>query len=104
MGTTHQSTLVTRDATLDAFATDDDADSRGGGPGDDEKAVDADEGGDDETSDDVSAAGDEVDAPLPTTDWTPAGATCAACGAVVERRWRQDDALVCPDCKDWDVR
>lgn len=37
----------------------------------------------------------------PTFDWSPDGAACAACGAVVERRWRGDPGLVCSDCKDW---
>lgn len=37
----------------------------------------------------------------PTADWHPEGATCEACGATVERRWRQGEAMVCPDCKDW---
>lgn len=37
----------------------------------------------------------------PTTVWDPAGQECAACGEVAERLWRQDDAFVCPSCKDW---
>jgi hypothetical protein len=36
-----------------------------------------------------------------TMDWTPGGASCAACGRSVERRWRDDGRLVCPDCKEW---
>jgi hypothetical protein len=36
-----------------------------------------------------------------TMDWTPGGATCASCGATVERRWRDDGRLVCLDCKQW---
>ena len=36
-----------------------------------------------------------------TADWRPGGATCADCGAAVERRWRDGDALVCVDCKEW---
>lgn len=31
------------------------------------------------------------------------GGACEACGATVERRWRQDGALVCPACKRWTV-
>ncbi|MFC7167041.1 DUF7573 domain-containing protein [Halospeciosus flavus] len=31
------------------------------------------------------------------------GSECEACGATVERRWRQDGDLVCPDCKRWTV-
>jgi hypothetical protein len=36
-----------------------------------------------------------------TYQWAPDGAGCEACGATVERRWRDGDLLVCPDCKDW---
>lgn len=31
----------------------------------------------------------------------PAGAACERCGEVVTARWRADDGLVCPACKDW---
>ena len=89
MGTTPQSTTVTRDATLEAFETDEDGDDG------------ADAGTDDDAGD-ASAPDDGVEPPLPTTDWSPKGASCDACGAVVKRRWRQADALVCPDCKNWD--
>lgn len=37
----------------------------------------------------------------PTYTWSAAGGGCAECGAVVERRWRQGDSLVCPECKSW---
>ncbi|WP_144426058.1 DUF7573 domain-containing protein [Halanaeroarchaeum sulfurireducens] len=50
------------------------------------------------------AASASTQAIIPTSAWTPEGAQCASCGAVVERRWRQDDTLVCPDCKDWTHR
>jgi hypothetical protein len=33
--------------------------------------------------------------------WTPGGAECAACGATVRRRWRDDGRFVCADCKAW---
>lgn len=36
-----------------------------------------------------------------TFDWSPEGAACAACGSVVERRWRDDSGMVCADCKEW---
>jgi hypothetical protein len=36
-----------------------------------------------------------------TAAWDPCGGVCAACGAVVERRWRGAAGLVCPDCKEW---
>jgi len=44
----------------------------------------------------------EPDEPARTTyAWSDEGTTCKSCGETVERRWRQDDRLVCPDCKDW---
>lgn len=36
-----------------------------------------------------------------TMDWTPDGAACESCGTAVERRWRDDGRLVCPECKQW---
>lgn len=44
---------------------------------------------------------DPVEPATSTFDWTPTGAECADCGVVVERRWRDDVGLVCPDCKTW---
>ncbi len=44
------------------------------------------------------------DAPKPaqsTVAFDPDGAACEACGATVQRRWRDDGALVCGDCKEW---
>ncbi|MFB6082224.1 MAG: hypothetical protein ABEJ67_05325 [Halanaeroarchaeum sp.] len=79
-----------RDVTLDAFGDDGDGDPDAGESG--EGTIDA---GDD---------GDESPATLrPTTEWHPEGRPCDSCGATVERRWRQEDAMVCPDCKDWTV-
>lgn len=43
---------------------------------------------------------DTVDPAEPTATWRADGA-CEACGATVERRWRDDGALVCVDCKGW---
>lgn len=42
-----------------------------------------------------------VDPTHTTYQWTPEGVDCEACGATVERRWRDGDRLVCADCKDW---
>lgn len=42
-----------------------------------------------------------VDPIAATYGWSPGGAACSACGAVVEERWRDGDGLVCADCKDW---
>jgi hypothetical protein len=49
---------------------------------------------------DASAAVD-VDPPRTTCRWSPAGDDCPACGASVQRRWREDDRFVCADCKEW---
>lgn len=38
---------------------------------------------------------------LGTYRWDPDGAPCAACGERAERRWRDGDAYVCADCKEW---
>jgi hypothetical protein len=49
-----------------------------------------------------SADADAVaDPTVPTMRWSADGAPCDACGTVVSRRWRQDDAFVCADCKAW---
>ena len=51
----------------------------------------------------TSETDDESPDPATTTyAWSADGAACAACGAVVERRWQQDGTLVCPACKEWD--
>ncbi|MGM0604765.1 MAG: DUF7573 domain-containing protein [Halobacteriota archaeon] len=36
-----------------------------------------------------------------TYRWSPDGQACAACGATVDRRWREGDAFVCAACKEW---
>ncbi|WP_439028590.1 DUF7573 domain-containing protein [Haloarchaeobius sp. DT45] len=36
-----------------------------------------------------------------TYQWSPAGGECAACGASVERRWRDRSGFVCAACKEW---
>ncbi len=49
-----------------------------------------------------SADGDTpVDGTRPTYAWTPGGDDCEQCGATVERRWHDGDAMVCAECKDW---
>ncbi|MFC7081544.1 DUF7573 domain-containing protein [Halorussus caseinilyticus] len=70
-------------------------------------AFDSTESGDDaeEVSDAETPDPEEFDPAVSTYDWSPAGGECAACGEVVERRWRsggeRDGSLVCPDCKEW---
>jgi hypothetical protein len=81
--------------TLDEFLGSDNGESHDGkadnGESHDGKA--GDEGTDASTDDALELT--------PTYQWTPEGAACADCGAVVERRWREDDVYVCADCKDW---
>lgn len=86
-----------RDASLDEFlGSDEDGEADTG-------AVDAEPDG--VTADDGEADGTEADGAVepavPTLDWTPGGAPCAACGATVERRWRDDGRMVCGECKGW---
>jgi hypothetical protein len=54
--------------------------------------------GDDGTGDAAPAV---TDPGRSTFDWSPSGAECGACGAVVERRWRDGDGMVCEACKEW---
>ncbi|MFY4811563.1 DUF7573 domain-containing protein [Haloarcula sp. AONF1] len=50
---------------------------------------------------DSEASTDAVEPAVTTYAWSPDGAACADCGAVVERRWTQDGVLVCGACKSW---
>jgi hypothetical protein len=50
---------------------------------------------------DAEASSDAVEPAVTTYAWSPEGAACAECGEVVERRWTQDDLLVCGACKCW---
>jgi len=105
---------VTRDATLDSFL---DGDAEPEGEADDDEAGQepaveraeteqqqavGDEEGEHATTETEHEPGDP-ESVAPTADWHPEGRECEACGAVVERRWHQDDAMVCPACKDWQV-
>lgn len=36
-----------------------------------------------------------------TSTWASDGDDCDRCGRRVERRWRENDAFVCGDCKEW---
>jgi len=58
-------------------------------------------GTDGEGATDAKSDDDRPGPAVSTYAWYPGGGECAACGAAVERRWRQDDDLVCPDCKEW---
>jgi len=77
---------VTEDASLDAFAgSGDDADEA--------DAVDEDEP--------IGSDAPDVAPAVSTYAWSPEGGACDGCGASVQRRWRDDGALVCADCKKW---
>jgi hypothetical protein len=43
----------------------------------------------------------DVEPAVSTYSWSPSGAPCEACGGAAERRWRDGEQFVCPDCKDW---
>lgn len=59
------------------------------------------DGEDDETDDTADADEDATEAAVSTYEWSPDGTECAACGTVVQRRWREKRGLVCTDCKEW---
>lgn len=54
-----------------------------------------------EAADDDRVPPAEVDPAESTYAWGGAGAECEDCGAVVDRRWRDEEALVCAECKAW---
>ena len=113
---------MTRDRSLDEFFgggesaddadTESDADENADAGG---RATDADEGGNESVesaeggmnrendADDPVTLPDTSDADpaTPTYRWTPDGAACKSCGSVVNRRWEDDGAFVCDDCKEW---
>jgi hypothetical protein len=75
-----------------------------GGGSDDEGDAGTDRDDADEPRERPEGETEEGDDPEParsTTAFDPDGAACEACGATVRRRWRDDDALVCGDCKAW---
>jgi hypothetical protein len=51
----------------------------------------------------IRRVGPDVPPAASTYACSPGGAPCAACGARVERRWRDEErgGLVCGDCKVW---
>ena len=64
--------------------------------------ADADTGGDDGSTDaDVGAERAADEGAAVTYEWAPGGAVCGVCGASVEARWRDGEAFVCADCKEW---
>ncbi|GAB7009378.1 DUF7573 domain-containing protein [Halorubrum trueperi] len=41
------------------------------------------------------------DPAIATSTWTEDGADCERCDETVARRWLDDGAFVCTDCKEW---
>lgn len=98
-----------RDASLDEFVGDagDDTGGGAGERGDADRAEGSDEavgGGDADGrsgDDGGDAVGDPDEVATVTYEWTPGGASCANCASVVEARWRDEQGLVCEECKRW---
>ena len=83
---------MAEDQSLDEFAGAADAD-RDDGHGDRSDADTAPESGEQSETD--------AEPVTATATWTADGADCDRCGEPISRRWRDGDALVCADCKDW---
>ena len=54
-----------------------------------------------ETEETTEMETDDTTGAISTYGWTPDGTACESCGATVHRRWRDDEQLVCADCKSW---
>ena len=89
---------MSRDRSLDEVLGGEQRDAE---PPDDPDGDGADDDPDGDGADDDPDGDDAVEPAVSTYAFSPDGATCAACGAVVEKRWRDDGDLVCPDCKQW---
>jgi hypothetical protein len=91
------------DRSLDEFAVDAaDPDESAGTT--DADAVDGKERADGDAVDrEETTDGDavDVDPAVSMSTWTTDGAACDRCGDRVARRWLDDGALVCGDCKEW---
>ena len=87
---------VSRDRSLDEFA-------RGEPSAADDAPAAEDDTPDAEADDNApeATADAEVEPAVSTYAFSPDGAACDACGAVVQKRWRDESGLVCPDCKAW---
>lgn len=86
----------------DREGTDDTGADREGTDGDGRDRNATDDAGESQAASGAGAAGAGAsDRAGPTFEWTPAGGTCGRCGATVERRWDDDGALVCAECKAW---
>jgi hypothetical protein len=81
---------MTRDASLDEFLDE----------SDDERDDEEPDAGEPDATDGPPTPAD-VEPARSTYTWSPGGAECAACGATVTERWRDNGQQVCADCKDW---
>ena len=100
-----------RDRSLDEFfggdggGADDDTESDADTSAEPVDGATTDADGDEDASDDDAEShlpdASHADPVTPTYRWTPEGAACESCGSVVERRWVDDGAFVCDDCKEW---
>lgn len=63
--------------------------------------VDADEIDRTDVDETAQTDADEPGPAVATYGWHPDGATCEVCETTVERRWLDDGAYVCADCKKW---
>ena len=90
---------MTRDRSLDEFATDEagragDPDGGASGEGDDGASGGRDDGREED-------AGEDNNALAATYRWSAEPGACDACGTRVSARWRDDAGFVCADCKAW---
>jgi len=67
-------------------------------PGRDADAADGDAAGE---RDGTADRADPAPADAATSTYAVTTGPCAACDETVDRRWRDDPGLVCPDCKEW---
>ncbi len=79
------------DASLDEFVTE-------GDDGEDEPTP---TGAATDPAEGTATGSSPVELATSTYAWTGNGAACGACGESVARRWQDEDALVCADCKEW---
>lgn len=81
------------------------AERTAGSAGDSGDAGEADAGAATEADGATDSAHDgdvpSTDPPRTTYRWSADGDDCPACGATVDRQWRDGDRFVCADCKDW---
>ena len=101
-----------RDVPLDEFTGEDESEKDEAG----EDRLEQDEAGEDEPEEsgpDADETGDteqgeasvdsEPPTVTPTSDWTPTGGRCSACGDHIRRRWSSNERMLCSSCKQWDV-